>query len=66
MANGAKAKQATHHRQKASPIGGMCPLILLAITILTDQSKVAKRANTTPFVLLFIILADEFWRIAIT
>ena len=44
IANGVKTIQAIIHRQKANPIGGMP----LAITIFTDQRKVANRANKTP------------------
>ena len=53
-ANGAKTIQAIVQRQKASPMGGMCPFIPLAITIFTDQSKVANKANNAPLVGLLI------------
>ena len=66
MANGAKTMQATVQRQKANPTGGMCPLMPLAITIFTDHSKVANKANKTPLVVLFIKPNYEFLHIVTT
>lgn len=63
-ANGAKTIQATAQRQNAKPIGGICPLIPLAITIFPDQSKVASKANITPFIVLFITRGYLFWHTA--
>ena len=53
-ANGANTMQATVHRQKAKPTGGMWPFIPLAMTIFPDQRKVATKANRIPLVALFI------------
>jgi hypothetical protein len=49
-AKGASATQAIVHLQKANPTGGIWSFIPLAITIFTDQSKVAVNAKRTPFV----------------